>query len=186
MVDIGRRGGYKRKMNTNKLFYKRVNSVKGRHAAKFESKHICYECAHKTANKHLCIVYVQVCFPVFVQVRGECYLYVCMFLCSTITYVYVCERKIRVLGVADLSPFMWDQFIGLACLWVYSFDLFIVLCFIFFYYFSRSFSRIRLWLCISRQVPLVNNTLLILILCVKIFLCKGQLIGQTFQLSYSS
>lgn len=39
-VGEGGIGGYKRKMNTNKLFYKRVNSVKGRHAAKFESKHV--------------------------------------------------------------------------------------------------------------------------------------------------
>lgn len=50
---------------------------------------------------------------------------------TIITYVYVFERKIRVLDVADLSPFIWDQFIGLPCLWVYSFDLFIVLCFLF-------------------------------------------------------
>lgn len=126
MVDISRRGwigGYKRKMNTNKLFYKRVNSVKGRHAAKFESKHVCCECTHITANKHLCGVYVGERLVLFVCVYT--------FLCSIITYVYVCERKIRVLDVADLSPFIWDQFIGLPCLWVYSFDLFIVLCFLF-------------------------------------------------------
>lgn len=72
------------------------------------------------ANKHLCDDVVVGWFG-RIFVVGERWV---LFVCNG-------KRNIRVLDGTDLSPFLWDQFIGLPCLWVYSFDLFIVLCFLF-------------------------------------------------------
>lgn len=141
MVDISRwgwNGGYKRKMNTNKLFYKRVNSVKG--ATRSEIwKQTCMLWAHThiTANKHLCGRW-RVC-------RWEVSV-VCMSVRFCVLYYYLClcmwkeNKGARSRFISFyMGPIYWlAMLVGL-----FFWPLYCIV--ISFYYFSRIFTTIRLW-----------------------------------------